>query len=286
MSFEKDQMFEELYSVDYSKVQLEKHKNRHTNHWRNHIHWAKKMVSEYKQSNFTTLLDLGCSVGTYAIEFALAGFSTYGLDLDEKALQIAERLAAEEKVNPTWICADAGDFQIDEPVDIILCFDLLEHLGDETIKGLLKSVRKNLKPEGIFVYHTFPTTYDHIFYRNLLFNRFTPILPIPLIPFSVFNDSIFSSVVKSYSVMLDLISVLLKGKTHKQVIKETVHPNPLSREKLDDLLENAGFKNLLAYEGIEDFNPLKPDQGNIAKKFFPKKSIAQRSLWGVACTKK
>lgn len=87
-------------------------------------------------------------------------FRSFGLDLDNKDLELAKELAAEENVCPEWICANAGDFKLPEPADIILCFDLLEHIDDETIRGMFKCIKANLKTEGIFLYHTFPTQLD------------------------------------------------------------------------------------------------------------------------------
>ena len=270
-----------FYSAEYVQAQCRKHKERYENHWKNHIRWAKDLVGEYGGKSPAKLLDIGCSVGTYAIEFALDGYETTGLDFDLKALDVARQLAAEENVNPKWLCADAYDFQLSEPVDIVLCFDLLEHLDDNTIKGMLSCIRANLSPDGIFLYHTFPTKYDHIFYQNRFFNRFSSIIPLPLIPFKNLDDSSFTQVVKTYSAFLDLFSLLTVQKTHQQIIKDTVHPNPLSCEKLLNFFNEAGFELIVSMEGIEDFNPLKVGQGRLVMKYFSDKTVARRSLWGV-----
>ncbi len=270
-----------FYSAEYVQAQCRKHKERYENHWKNHIRWAKDLVREYGRKSPAKLLDIGCSVGTYAIEFALDGYETTGLDFDLKALDVARQLAAEENVNPNWLYGNAGDFQLSEPVDIVLCFDLLEHLDDNTIKGMLSCIRANLSPDGIFLYHTFPTEYDHIFYKNRFFNRFSSIIPLPLIPFKKLDDSSFTQVVKTYSAFLDLFSLLIVQKTHQQIIKDTVHPNPLSREKLLNFFNEAGFELIVSKEGIEEFNPLKVGQGRLAMKYFSDKAAVQRSLWGV-----
>ena len=275
-------MLDAVYTSEYVKAQLGKHKNRYNNHWKNHIYYAKKMITDYFGDNHCTILDLGCSVGTYAIEFALAGYETIGLDLDPKALDCARQLAADENVNPVWICADAGQFILDSPVDIILAFDLLEHLDNETIKNMFNSIKANLKPDGIFMYHTFPTEYDHIFYKNLFFKPLTSIIPLPLIPFKKLKDPNFTQVVKYYSNFLDIFSLLTIGKTHKKIMESTVHPNPLSRKRLDVFFHDCGFESLFSRDGIEDFNSLKSEQGKLAVRYFSNKSVAQRSLWGVA----
>lgn len=270
------------YSAEYTQVQRRKHEERFTNHWKSHIWWAKELVREYGKKSPAKLLDLGCSVGTYAIEFALDGYETTGLDFDLKALNVARQLATKENVNPKWLCGDACDFQLPKPVDIVLCFDLLEHLDDNTIMGMLSCIKANLNPDGIFLYHTFPTKYDHIFYNNRFFNRFSSIIPLPLIPFKKLDDSSFTQVVKTYSAFLDLFSLLTVQKTHQQIIKDTVHPNPLSHEKLLNFFNEAGFELIVSKEGIEEFNPLKVGQGRLAMKYFSDKAAAQRSLWGVA----
>lgn len=282
MSTFEQKPFEEIYTLDYCAAQIKKHKERHNNHWKNHIWWAKKLVNDYGKKPPVTLLDLGCSIGTHAIEFALEGYETIGLDLDPKALKAANELARQEGCNPKWICADAGKFTLDGPVDVILCFDLLEHLDDESIRGLLGCVKQNLKPGGVFVYHTFPTEFDHVFYKNHFFNRLIPNISLPLIPFGKLGDDSFANVVRGYSRFLDLFSLVMRGKTHRQIIKGTVHPNPLSQERLDVFFKDAGFEVVFSRAGIADFNPLKPRQGEVAVKHFSTKTVAQRSLWGVA----
>ena len=274
-------MLDLVYTPEYVQAQLDKHNNRYNNHWKNHLYWAKKMVNDYYGNKPCTLLDLGCSVGTYAIEFALDGYETIGLDLDNKALEVAKQLAVKENVKPKWICANAGDFHLSDSVDIVLCFDLLEHLEDRVIEGLMKCVKENLKTNGIFLYHSFPTEYDHIFYKNLFFKKFTSIIPAPLIPFKNLNDVTFTSVVNYYSRFLDLFSLLTVGKTHEQLSKKTVHPNPLSKKRLDAFLVKAGFESNFSTHGIEEFNPLKYGQGKLAKRYFAEKTVTQRSLWGV-----
>lgn len=265
----------EIYSSKYVKDQLEKFRNRHNNHWVNHISLAKRLVSKYAPLPPAYLVDLGCSIGTFALEFALDGYDTIGLDFDAKALEQGRKLAKELGCSPRWVCGDAGAFSLRKKVDTIVCFDLLEHLDDNVIAKLLECVRDSLKSGGTFVFHTFPTTHDHIFYK-----RFFTCLP--LIPFRSLSKRNFEILVSWYAGFLDLFYLLRYGKTHKGVISKTVHPNPLSKERLQCFIKNAGLDIIHFDMSLDSVNPLKPGQGVLAKKFFANQPVALRSIWGVA----
>ena len=271
-------MTEDLYTSTYVLTQLDKFRNRYSNHWQFHLRLAKKLVAEYATKPPALLLDLGCSIGTFALEFALDGYETIGLDFDPKALEQAKKLAKELGCNPRWICEDAGSFDLQEKVDIVVCFDLLEHLRDDVIANTLSCIRRNLKSSGVFIFHTFPTQYDHIFYKGSL-------SCLPLIPFRSLPDKDFQNMVKWYSRFLDIFYLLRYGKTHKGVIAKTVHPNPLSMERLKSFLESEGFEHVKIEMDLDSVNPLKPGQGTLAKKFFAQQPVALRSLWGTAYAK-
>ena len=266
---------QDLYNSTYVNTQLDKFRNRHSNHWQYHISLAKKLVADYAPPPPASLLDLGCSIGTFALEFALDGYDTIGLDFDAKALEQGRELAKELGCRPKWVCGDAGAFSLRKKVDTIVCFDLLEHLDDNVIAKLLECVSDSLKSGGTFVFHTFPTTLDHIFYK-----RFFTCLP--LIPFRSLSKRNFEILVSWYAVFLDLFYLLRYGKTHKRVIAETVHPNPLSKKRLQCFIKDAGLDIIHFDMSLDSVNPLKLGQGVLAKKFFANQSVALRSIWGVA----
>lgn len=264
-----------LYNAKYVNAQLAKFRNRHKNHWRYHIKLAKQLLDKYAAPPPAYLLDLGCSIGTFALEFGLDGYNTIGLDFDPKALEEAKKLAQEMGLNPKWVCEDAGSFCLEKKVDIVICFDLLEHLDDAIIAGAFECVRKNIKQGGVFIFHTFPTQYDHVFYKGAW-------TCLPLIPFRSLSEKKFERLVRCYARVLDIFYLLRHGKRHKRIIAKTVHPNPLSRRRIQKFLEDAGFEILLLEMGLDEVNPLKPGQGVFAKKYLAEQPVACRSLWGVA----
>lgn len=265
----------DLYNSSYVENQLNKFRNRHSNHFGNHINLAKDLVAEFGVKPPASLLDIGCSIGTFALEFALDGYSTIGLDFDAKALDAGRKLAQELGCSPRWICADAGDFSLEEKVDIVICFDLFEHLDDNTISRMLLCVRNNLGDNGILVFHTFPTEYNHVFYEHKW-------SCIPLIPFKSLSPKIFERITAHYSRLLDIYYLLRYAKTHKGYVARTVHPNPLSEKRLKRSIIDAGFEIRCFKKELDSINPLRLGQGVLAKKYFSHQSVAQRSLFGVA----
>lgn len=268
-------VFENLYTPTYVQRQLEKFRNRHDNHWKAHLDLAASLAGRFAPPPPARMLDLGCSIGTFALEFALKGYDTMGLDMDEKSLEQGRILGGELGVNPSWIRSDATRFTLDTPVDFVVCFDLLEHLFDDQIRGMLRSVHDVLRPGGVFLFHTFPTQYDHVFYRNNVF-------PLPLVPFRGLPAAAFTALTRVYAGALDLYYVARKGKTWRSIIRNTVHPNPLSAERVGALCEEAGLKVELLEMGLDTVNALKPGQGAVAKRHFAHQPVAMRSIWGAA----
>lgn len=267
--------FESLYTPVYVERQLEKFRNRYQNHWKAHLDLVERLSEEYASSQPASMLDLGCSIGTFALEFACKGYVTYGLDLDVKSIEIAKRLSGEIGCSPQWIQSDATDFIIDRAVDFVVCFDLLEHLADSQIRKMLICVKNSLKKDGVLIFHTFPTRYDHIFFKNNFFC-------IPLIIFRNYDSGRFKRIVGCYSQLLDFYYLLTRGKKWKAIIADTVHPNPLSVERIEHFLEDAGFVIEVIDTGLDSVNALKPGQGRVAKRFFSHQPVAHRSIWGVA----
>jgi len=264
----------EFYSSDYIVKQTEKFRNRHSNHWRNHIKLAKDLIGEYGVKPPAKMLDLGCSIGTFAIECSLMGYESFGLDFEEMSLRQAKSLSEELGCSPSWICADAQKFSVTHSFDMVLCFDLLEHLTDSIIGRALSCVFQCLKPGGVFIFHTFPTTYDHIFYEGKY-------RCLPLIPFMSCKPQLFRKMTERYVRFLDIFYRIRYGKTHFELIADTVHPNPLTKERVLLFFKEAGFETMLVESVLDQISPLKKGQGEVAKRYFSHQEEAQRSIYGV-----
>lgn len=266
------------YGAEYQREQVEKHRARRTNHWQPRIALAHRLVDEYvlprlgdRRPHQISVLDVGCSIGTMAIEMALRGFKAYGVDFDAAALQLARELAAEEGVSVDFYEGDVAAWrpELGRPLDIALCFDIFEHLHDDELGALLQTIRGHLSERGALVFYTFPLQYDYLFYSR-------DAISWPLVPFKWLPPATFDRVARAYAVMLDAGLLLTTGRTYKERIKGISHCNPTTRPRLRDILERAGY----AIATIES-NQLYPFKRYMMDRF-AKQPIAHRNLFGVA----
>jgi SAM-dependent methyltransferase len=159
----------------------------------------------------TTILDVGRSTGTMAIEMSPRGFTSYGVDFDRAALRLARELAAEERVNVECFEGDVAEWRPETlgSIDIALCFDIFEHLRDDELGALLQTIRQRLSPNGALVFYTFPLQYDYLFFSR-------DWLHWPLLPFARLPQSRFERVVRAYAAILDAGLLLVSGSSHKE----------------------------------------------------------------------
>jgi SAM-dependent methyltransferase len=97
------------------------------------------------------VLEVGCGHGAMAVDLARRGATVVGVDLDEGRIDFANRnLAARfpELANRvTFRSVDASALPHDEPFDILLSKDTLEHVED--VASQLRAWAELLKPGGL-----------------------------------------------------------------------------------------------------------------------------------------
>ena len=272
----KDTSYE--YGEAYQLEQVEKHRSRNNNHWKPRIQLVHELIDKRvlpklevdHQSEIKTL-DVGCSIGTMAIEMALRGFISHGVDFDQAALKLAKQLTEEEKVHVEYFQCDVAELEggKQQVYDIVVCFDIFEHLHDDELGALLQSIRRQLKPNGALVFYTFPLQYDYIFFSR-------DIIHWPLVPFKWLSKGKFERLVRAYAALLDIGLLLGVGKSYKDRIRKNSHCNPTTKDRLEKVLKRAGF----SIDIIETTN-LYPFKTHVKQRFI-KQPIADRNLYGVA----
>jgi ubiquinone/menaquinone biosynthesis C-methylase UbiE len=115
--------------------------------------------------NGRVFMDLGCGMGTFAVEAARQGARSLGVDMMPEALRAAQRVAEKEKTaDASFIRGDVARLPLrDSSVDVALAADLTEHLDDATLDAALAEARRVLRPGGALVLYT-PES-SHVFER-------------------------------------------------------------------------------------------------------------------------
>ncbi len=118
------------------------------------------------------VLDLGCGRGELAMHFAQQGYTVTAIDYSAAAITLAQSCFADQpqlQSRVTFHCADVNP--IDLPLahyDLVLATDLIEHLNPTEVATLYDRINRWLKPDGLFIIHTFPNRwyYDYDYARK------------------------------------------------------------------------------------------------------------------------
>jgi len=226
-----------------------------------------------------TLVDVACSTGLFAIEYSKKGYNSYGVDFDIHAIEIARELNEEEGANATFVQMDVSDWDLEQTIDIAICFDVFEHLHDDELGSLLVGLRRKLSERGCLVFHTAPLQYDYLFWSDQLGMIEFP-LALGMLKF--LPKSKFTRLVDIYARLKDIYSLSKGGLTRKDRIKKEVHCNPLTKKRLVDILERCGYQIMDIESGFLGNSQL-PRKN---RKFYHKQEVTHRSLWGVAKPRK
>jgi len=263
--------FDNLYTNKYFYSQLEKFNNRNANHWAPRI---RKVFDDISSLNVSKgqVLDLGCSIGTYAYEFASRGHTTSGIDLSSEAIAIAQQLAKDKGLNIDYKIGDISikDQFAENSFNLIYAGDIIEHLEDDILKKTIDNCFYWLKPGGYFIFHTVPLKYDYIFHKSILW--------ILLIPFCILSDSWFKKIVKLLYYCFNFSLQVLTGRSWRDREKETVHCNLQTKNGFESILT---FNNFIIKESqlqITEDRFKKP----LKLFLFKNKEYFQKDLFGIA----
>ena len=98
-----------------------------------------------------SVIDVGCGVGYGAQLLAQRGAkSVVAFDLSEDAIAHARANYSHERV--TYFADSVHDVQFSEQVDLITCFELIEHVEHQD--RVVRRLARALKPDGLLVIST------------------------------------------------------------------------------------------------------------------------------------
>ena len=117
------------------------------------------------QSNWTSILDLGCGDGAllYALDKKgyFKGKTVYAIDLSE------QRINSAKTINDTFLCtvADASHTQLEDgSIDFLISDQVIEHVPDDA--DMIREIHRIMAKDGIVYLGTiFKKSYAWYFYR-------------------------------------------------------------------------------------------------------------------------
>jgi 2-polyprenyl-6-hydroxyphenyl methylase / 3-demethylubiquinone-9 3-methyltransferase len=102
-------------------------------------------------------LDVGCGGGLMAEDVARMGFRVTGVDPSTKSLQTAREHARASGLDISYLEGPGERLPLEDAVfDLVYCCDVLEHV--DSVPGVLREVRRVIRPGGLFVYDTINRT--------------------------------------------------------------------------------------------------------------------------------
>ena len=107
------------------------------------------LINRWKKQDIENVLDLGCGIGRHSILLAQEGFTTYGLDLSENAINRAQTWSNNSRLNIDFRVADMLNLPYnDEFLDAIFAYYLISHTDTKGVIQILKEIRRVLKSQG------------------------------------------------------------------------------------------------------------------------------------------
>jgi len=100
------------------------------------------------------VLDVGCGGGILSESMSIKGAEVTGIDLGEKALQVARLHGLESgvQVNYRLVSVEALAEEMPESFDVVTCMELLEHVPDPD--AVVRACARLLKPGGTVFFST------------------------------------------------------------------------------------------------------------------------------------
>ena len=161
------------------------------------------------------ILDVGCGGGIICEPLARLGAKVTGIDFAPNNIIAAKIHSKKNKLKINYINKDIEKSKLDEKFDIILMFEVLEHL--DNWKKTIKTIKKNLNKNGLIIISTIN--------RNLLSKIFAINIAENILNWIPKGTHDYNKLIKPE----ELEKILLKEKFNLNNIKGLVF-NPLNRE--------------------------------------------------------
>lgn len=121
---------------------------------------VEQILTWYRQRN-TRILDIGCSSGLHALEFAKRGFYIEGLDIEQSAIELAKKRNSEymQKAGFRVVDIEKDELCGSEKFDLIYSIgNVFSHVRKNRILNVFLKVKGCLGKNGIFLFDVLMNT--------------------------------------------------------------------------------------------------------------------------------
>ncbi|KKG09826.1 methyltransferase type 11 [Methanosarcina sp. 2.H.T.1A.6] len=134
----------ESYSKYYNLLYQDKEYSRE-------VEYVSNLIKKYGPDS-KTVLDLGCGTGRHDELFAKYGYSVCGIDISEKMLEEANKLAEKDKLS--FFKGDIRNLKLDTQFDVVISlFHVISYqTTNEDLKNTFETASKHLKNGGLFIF--------------------------------------------------------------------------------------------------------------------------------------
>ncbi|GAB6101980.1 class I SAM-dependent methyltransferase [Thermococcus atlanticus] len=116
------------------------------------IDFVEELFRKETEREVRKILDLACGTGIPTLELARRGYQVMGLDLHDEMLAVARKKAEKEGLNVRFIQGNALEIDFEEEFDAVtMFFSSITYFDDSAIHELFNSVKRALKPDGVFI---------------------------------------------------------------------------------------------------------------------------------------
>lgn len=113
-----------------------------------------RIFREYAEKPITSILDLGCGTGNYALRLTQRGYDVCGVDLSESMLEVARKKIQNTPASIHFFHSDIASIKIDRHFDAaIMIFAVLGYQNtNEQIIKTLKNINTHLNTGGLLIF--------------------------------------------------------------------------------------------------------------------------------------
>ena len=135
---------EGLYPEDYEAYQHSRNYDSATANWhvKQALHKQLSYVDQYRPER-GKLLDVGCATGNFLVRARDFGWQVFGIEIIEKAAQIAREQLGESLISPDLETTNL----LPGSLDVVTLWDVLEHMPNP--KLIMQKIRDLLRPGGL-----------------------------------------------------------------------------------------------------------------------------------------